>query len=138
VNKYTRLFITESRIYIPGIAAIIGRLRAGCVEEVDVREGQRLSHSMRGMALFERQPEIAALTGAMERGFEGLLGNGASGTLVDGLEAAVPVLARLMDEVEACGATQVVSSGIVAVIDAALRAAPTGPEDIRRQGGKPP
>ena len=126
MNKYTRLFITESRVYIPGIAAIIGRLRAGCVEEVDVREGQRLSHSMKGMALFEQQPGIAALTGAMERGFERISGVGADGTLVAGLEAAVPILARMIEEVEESGATQADPDGIVAAIDAAPRGAPAG------------
>jgi len=126
VNKYTRLFIDESRVYIPGIAAIIGRLRAGCPGELDVREGQRLSHSMKGMALFEQQPGIAALTGAMERGFERISGVGADGTLVAGLEAAVPILARMIDEVEESGATQADPDGIVAAIDAAPRGAPAG------------
>jgi len=126
VNKYTRLFIDESRDYIPGIAAIIGRLRAGRPGELDVREGQRLSHSMKGMALFEQQPGIAALTGAMERGFERISGVGADGTLVAGLEAAVPILARMIDEVEESGATQADPDGIVAAIDAAPRGAPAG------------
>jgi hypothetical protein len=131
LNKYTRLFIDESRVYIPGIAAIIGRLRARCPGELDVREGQRLSHSMRGMALFEQQPGIAALTGAMERGFESLSCDGANDTLCAGLEAAVPVLARMIDEVEGSGATQSDPVGFVAAIDAALRGAPRGSESRR-------
>jgi hypothetical protein len=126
VNKYTRLFIDESRVYIPDIAAIIDRLRTGCPGELDLREGQRLSHSMKGMALFEQQPGIAALTGAMERGFEKLSGNGAAGSLVAGLEAAVPVLARMIDEVEKSGTTQADPDGFVAFIEASLRGAPAG------------
>jgi chemotaxis protein histidine kinase CheA len=131
MNKYTRLFIDESRVYVPGIAAILGRLRAGYPEEFDIREGQRLSHSMKGMALFEQQTCIAALTEAMERGFERLSGDGADGALVAGLEAAVPVLARMIDEVEGSGATRADPDGIVAAIEAALRGAPTGSEDRR-------
>jgi chemotaxis protein histidine kinase CheA len=125
VNKYTRLFIDESRVYLPEIAAIIDRLRTGCPGELDVREGQRLSHSMKGMALFEQQPGIAALTRAMERGFEKLSGNGVGGSLLAGLEAAVPVLARMIDEVEKSGTTQADPDRFVAVIEASLRGAPT-------------
>ena len=131
MNKYTRLFIDESRAYIPDIAAIIDRLRTGCPGELDVREGQRLSHSMRGMALFEQQLGIAALTGAMERGFEKLSGNGAGGSLLAGLEAAVPVLSRMIDEVEMSGTTQADPDGFVAVIEASLGGAPAGSGERR-------
>jgi len=120
VTKYTRLFIDESRIYIPGIDAILGRLRAGCPEELDVREGQRLSHSIKGMALFEEQPGIAALTWAMERGFERLRADGAGGGLLGGLEHAVPLLARMIDEVEERGATIADPAAAVATIESAL------------------
>jgi chemotaxis protein histidine kinase CheA len=120
VNKYTRLFIDESRVYIPGIAAILCRLSAGCPEELDIREGQRLSHSIKGMALYEQQPGIAALTAAMERGFEKLSRDGANPTLVDGLTTAVPALARMIDEVEEHGAPQADSGGIVAALEATL------------------
>jgi chemotaxis protein histidine kinase CheA len=120
MNKYTRLFIDESRVYIPGIAAILCRLSAGCPEELDVREGQRLSHSIKGMALFEEQTDIAALAWAMERGFEKLSNDGANGTLVVGLGAAVPILARMIDEVEAHGGPRIDSGGIVATIEAVL------------------
>ena len=81
MNKYTRLFIDESRVYIPG---------------------------------------IAALTWAMERGFEKLSGDGVDGTLVRGLEAAVPVLARMIDDVEEYGAPQSDSGGLVAALEATL------------------
>ena len=121
MNKYTRLFIDESRVYIPGIAAILRRLCAGRPEELDLREGQRLSHSIKGMALYEEQPDIAALTWAMERGFERLSGNGTDGQLVADLGAAVPVLSRMIDEVEQHGAPQAGPGGIVAAIEAALR-----------------
>lgn len=120
MNKFTRLFIDESRVYIPGIAAILGRLGAGCPEELDVREGQRLSHSIKGMALYEQQPGIAALTWAMERGFEKLAGDRADGLLVAGLATAVPVLARMIDEVEEHGAPKASPDGSVATIEAAL------------------
>lgn len=122
MNKYTRLFIDESRVYIPGLAAILRRLSAGCPEELDIREGQRLSHSIKGMALFEEQPRIAALTWAMERGFERLRGNGADGPLVVGLEAAMPVLARMIDEVEEHGAPQADPATVVAAIECSLQA----------------
>ena len=120
MNKYTRLFIDESRVYIPGIAAILCRLTAGCPEDLDVREGQRLSHSIKGMALYEQQPGIAALTGAMERGFEKLSGDGADGTLVVGLSAAVPVLARMIDEIEVHGASLADSGVVSATLESCL------------------
>ena len=120
MNKYTRLFIDESRVYIPTIAAILGRLGAGCPEELDIREGQRLSHSIKGMALYEQQPGIAALTGAMERGFEKLSGDGANGILVAGLATAVPVLARMIEEVEEHGAPRTDSGDMVAALEATL------------------
>jgi chemotaxis protein histidine kinase CheA len=121
VNKYTRLFIDESRVYIPGIAAILCRLNAGCPEDLDIREGQRLSHSIKGMALYEQQPAIAALTWAMERGFEKLSGDGADGSLVRGLEGAVPVLARMIDEVEEHGAAQSDAGVALAALEATLQ-----------------
>jgi chemotaxis protein histidine kinase CheA len=120
VNKYTRLFIDESRVYIPGLAAILCRLTAGCPEELDVREGQRLSHSIKGMALFEEQSGIAALTWAMERGFEKLSGDGSDGALLHGLAAAVPVLARMIDEVEEHGAPQADTGVVLAALEATL------------------
>ena len=122
MNKYTRLFIDESRVYIPGIAAILCRLNAGCPGELDIREGLRLSHSIKGMALFEQQPAIAELTWAMERGFEKLSGNGADGPLVVGLEAAMPLLARMIDEVEEHGAPKADPATIVAEIECSLQA----------------
>ena len=120
MNKYTRLFIDESRIYIPGIEAILLRLRAGCPEELDLREGQRLSHSIKGMALFEEQPGIAALTWAMERGFERLREEGADGVLAGWLGDAVPLLARMIDEVEERGVTGADPAAAVAAIESAL------------------
>jgi chemotaxis protein histidine kinase CheA len=118
VNKFTRLFIDESRVYIPGIAAILRRLSAGCPEESDIREGQRLSHAIKGMALYEQQAGIAGLTRAMERGFERLAGDGADGTLVVELATASCVLARMIDEVEEQGAPQSDSGGVVAALEA--------------------
>lgn len=120
MNKYTRLFIDESRVYLPGIAAILGRLRDGRPEELDVREGQRLAHSIKGMALFEQQPAIAALSGAMERGFERLRDDGDDGRLVGGLAAAVPLLGRMIDEVEEHGAALADPAERVLAIEAAL------------------
>lgn len=120
MNKFTRLFIDESRVYIPGIAAILGRLSAGCPEELDIREGQRLSHSIKGMALYEQQTAIAVLTWAMERGFEKLSGGSGHGTLVVNLATAVPILARMIDEVELHGAAREDSDGIVAALEAVL------------------
>lgn len=120
MNKFTRLFIDESRVYIPGIAAIIRRLSAGCPEELDLREGQRLSHSIKGMALYEEQPGIAALSWAMERGFEKLSAGGASDALVVGLGAAIPILVRMIDEVEEHGAPHCGGGDIVAALEANL------------------
>ncbi len=120
MNKYTRLFIDESRVYIPVIAAILRRLRAGCPLELDLREGHRLSHSIRGMALYEQQTEIAVLTGAMERGFEKLSDSGAHDTLVVVLAAAVPVLARMIEDVEEHGAPRTESGDTVAALEGTL------------------
>jgi chemotaxis protein histidine kinase CheA len=121
VNKYTRLFIDESRVYVPGIASILCRLREGCPEELDLREGQRLAHSIKGMALFEQQSAIAAVAWAMERAFERLSGGGAGGSaLVTLLEAAVPVLARLIDEVADGGATRTDPPPEATAIESAL------------------
>jgi len=72
------------------------------------------------MALYEQQPGIAALTWAMERGFEKLSGDGADGTLLDGLATAIPVLTRMIDEVEEHGAPNASPDGSVATIEAAL------------------
>ena len=121
MNKYTRLFIDESRLYIPGIAAILDRLRHGCPGELDTREGQRRSHYIKGMALYEQQPAIAALAWAMERGFERLQGDGDGVDLVGGLEAAVPILAGFVDDVEKHGSTLADPTPCVRVIEAALR-----------------
>ena len=120
MNKYTRLFIDESRVYIPGIAAILGRLSTGCPRESDVRDGQRLAHSIKGMALYEQQTDIAVLTWAMERGFERLSGAGPHGTLVVELASAVAVLARMIDEVGEHGATRADPGDIVAALEAAM------------------
>ena len=120
MTKYTRLFIEESRVYIPGIAAILARLRAGCPEELDVREGQRLAHSIKGMALFEEQPGVAALTWAMERGFERLRGECPGDGLADSLEAALPLLSRMIDEVESAGSGLTDPAAAVAAIESRL------------------
>lgn len=120
MNKYTRLFIDESRVYIPAIAAILRRLSAGCPEELDVREGRRLAHSIKGMALYEEQPGIAALSWAMERGFDKISDGPAGGVLVVALEAAVPVLARMIDEIEAHGTPQADSGDSLAALEATL------------------
>lgn len=120
MNKFTRLFIDESRVYIPDIAAILRRLSAGCPAERDLSEGRRLSHSIKGMALYEQQTEIAVLTWAMERGFEKLSASRAHGTLVVDLADAVAVLARMIDEVEEHGAPRAGEDGIVATLEAAI------------------
>ena len=119
MNKFTRLFIDESRVYIPSLAAIIRRLSAGCPEESDLRDGRRLSHSVKGMALYEQQTGIALLSWAMERGFEKLTGDREHGTLVADLGSAVFLLARMIDEVEEHGAPLADSDGIVAALEAA-------------------
>ena len=121
MNKFTRLFIDESRVYIPAIAAIVRRLSAGCPEELDLGEGRRLSHSIKGMALYEQQTEIAVLTWAMECGFERLSGNKPHGTLVVELASALAILARMIDEVEEHGVPQADASGIVAALEATTR-----------------
>jgi hypothetical protein len=120
MSTYTRLFIDESRVYLPGLAAILQRLRAGRPEEDDLREGRRLSHSIKGMALYEEQPAIAELSGAMERGFERLLGDGGRPSLLAALEAAVPLLAAMVEEVEARGAPQEGAEAAVAALEAGL------------------
>ena len=120
MKKYTRLFIDESRVYIPGMAGILGRLSAGRPREFDVRDGQRLAHSIKGMALYEEQTDIAVLTWAMERGFEKLLGNGPHNPLVVNLASAVSVLARMIDEVGEHGATRADPGDIVAALEAAM------------------
>lgn len=119
MNKFTRLFIDESRDYIQGLAAILRRLSAGCPEEPDLGEGRRLSHSIKGMALYEQQTEIAALTWAMERGFEKLSTSRAHGSLVVDLASAAVVLARMIDEVEEHGAPRADSGDILAALEAA-------------------
>ena len=120
MNKFTRLFIDESRVYIPDIAAILRRLVAGAPRELDVRNGQLFSHSVKGMALYEEQPGIAALASAMERGFERLSHEGANGALLVGLATAVPLLARMIDEVEEHGAPQADPAGLVATLESNL------------------
>jgi len=85
-----------------------------------IDEGRRLSHSIKGMALYEEQPGIAALSWAMGRGFDKLSGGGTGSALVAALEAAVPVLARMTEEVEEHGAPQADSGGSVAALEAHL------------------
>lgn len=119
-TKYTRLFIDESRVYIPEIASILARLRDGRPEELDAREGLRLAHSIKGMALFEEQPGIAALSWTMERAFEQLRGRGPDADLVGLLLRALPLMDRMIDEVEAGGVALTDPAAAIAAIEARL------------------
>lgn len=120
MNKYTRLFIDESREYLPAIATIVSRLRDGSSAGEDLKEGQRLAHSIKGMALYEEQPAIASLSWAMERGFERLQAGAHPDGLVPSIERGVPLLIVLVDEVEDSGSTSTDPGEVVAAIEAAL------------------
>ncbi len=127
MNKYTRLFIDECRVYLPAIATILGRHGAGAPEEGDLREGLRLAHSIKGMALYEQQREIAALSWAMEQGFERLAGGGGTQDarrIAEGLGAGVPALAAMVEEVETRGMPSDGHGEVLAALEAALAEAP--------------
>ena len=120
MNKYTRLFIDESREYIPGIASILERQVAGEATEGDLKEGHRLAHSIKGMALFEEQKAIASLSFAMERSFERMHKHLPADGLTPRLERALAMLSGLVDEVEAGGSTSTDPEEMVTSIEAVI------------------
>ena len=58
MNKYTRLFIDETRQYLEIIVQSLG---GDLLSGDALADSRRLAHSIKGMALFEDQAAIAEL-----------------------------------------------------------------------------
>ena len=63
MNKYTRLFIDETRSYLDTIVQALPT--APGEGGGDLGEARRLAHSIKGMALFEEQSAVAGLAYAL-------------------------------------------------------------------------
>jgi chemotaxis protein histidine kinase CheA len=101
VNKYTRLFIEETRAYLDTIVRALPD--APGQKKGDLAEACRLAHSIKGMALFEEQSAVAGLAYALEQGIEALDSAGAEGELLFHLAGGVDLLRLMIDEVERQG-----------------------------------
>jgi chemotaxis protein histidine kinase CheA len=69
VNKYTLLFLDESREYLQTLLLETGRLRRGEHSPEQLDDCSRLAHSIKGMAKFEGQDHVATLARALEKAY---------------------------------------------------------------------
>jgi chemotaxis protein histidine kinase CheA len=101
MNKYTRLFIDETRSYLD---TIVQTLPAAPGEGGgDLAEARRLAHSIKGMALFEEQSAVAGLAYALEQGIGALDSAGGDERLLSLLAGGVDLLRLMIGEVEGQG-----------------------------------
>ena len=101
MNKYTRLFIDETRSYLD---TIVRALPAAPGEKRgDLADACRLAHSIKGMALFEEQSAVAGLAYALEQGIEALDGAGGGERLLSLLARGAELLRLMIGEVEGQG-----------------------------------
>ena len=100
MGKYTSLFIEETRRHLESLGSILETLGRREADEGIFFEGRRLSHSIKGMALFEEQPAMAELAYAMEKSFEKAHGAGVEGKLLAGMRDGVSLLGDMIGEVE--------------------------------------
>ena len=101
MNKYTRLFIDETRAYLDTIFTALPTApgeRGG-----DLAEARRLAHSIKGMALFEEQSAVAGLAYALEQGIEALDSADGEGSLLSLLAGGIDLLRLMIEEVEEQG-----------------------------------
>jgi chemotaxis protein histidine kinase CheA len=101
MNKYTRLFIEETRVYLDTIVRALPAVPGE--KGGDLAEACRLAHSIKGMALFEEQSAVAGLAYALEQGIEALEGDGGKGGLLTPIAEGVDLLRLMIDEVERQG-----------------------------------
>jgi chemotaxis protein histidine kinase CheA len=101
MNKYTRLFIDETRSYLD---TIVNALPATPGEERgDLADACRLAHSIKGMALFEEQSAVAGLAYALEQGIEALDSADGEERLLSHLSGGIDLLRAMIEEVEGKG-----------------------------------
>lgn len=100
MGKYTRLFIDETRGYLTVLERTLDAAGQGGAGRAALSESCRLSHSIKGMALFEEQQSIADLAYALEKGFRHGEAEGVEASLAEGLVKGVRLLGTLIDEVE--------------------------------------
>ena len=111
VNKYTRLFIDETRQYLE---VIVRSLEVDGAAGDGLADSSRLAHSIKGMALFEEQASIADMAYALERGLAHVAevasaADALRGHLVQGAAA----LRTMIDEVDLRGVPGVDSVDLV-------------------------
>jgi chemotaxis protein histidine kinase CheA len=117
VGKYTQLFIDETRRHVATLGGILASLADNGVREDNVFEGRRLSHSIKGMALFEEQQGIAALSYAMEKGFEKVQGGGPDAAALSALGDGLALLEVMIGEVANGGSTASDPARVIARIE---------------------
>lgn len=104
MNKYTRLFIDETREYIVAINKELARFRSSANKSDGLADSSRLAHSIKGMASFEEQPPIVSLAYALQKGLESLSEDGAQHhIIINHLEKGLKILSKLVDEVDING-----------------------------------
>jgi chemotaxis protein histidine kinase CheA len=122
VGKYTSLFIEETRRHLDSLGGILEALSRRPAGEELFFEGRRISHSIKGMALFEEQPAMAELAFAMEKGFERAHGGGAEGALLAGMREGVTLLGDMIGEVEHGGSAASDPGPVLALLGGPSRA----------------
>lgn len=101
MNKYTRLFIDETRQYLE---VIVRSLEVDGSAGDDLADSSRLAHSIKGMALFENQASIADLAYALERGLAHVAEDGSEAdALRERLAEGAAALRTMIDEVDLRG-----------------------------------
>ena len=103
MNKYTRLFIDESREYIGSIRRDLIRRRSGEQVPAELADGSRLAHSIKGMALFEEQDMIASLAFLLEEGLASLAAGEGSEGVVERMLRGTELLLAMVEDVDAHG-----------------------------------
>lgn len=101
MNKYTRLFIDETRSYLDTI--VLALPAAPGEKGGDLADACRLAHSIKGMALFEEQSAVAGLAYALEQGIEALDSSEGEEKLLSLLAGGVDLLRLMIEEVEGQG-----------------------------------
>jgi chemotaxis protein histidine kinase CheA len=117
VGKYTRLFIDETRRHLGSLGEILNALSGGRGNEDLFFEGRRIAHSIKGMALFEEQQDMADLAYAMETCLEGSAADGVDETRAGALKAGAALLMTMIGEVERDGSAVSNPGAVIAAIE---------------------
>lgn len=104
-DKYTRLFIDETRNFLESIFSSLLTVRDRGADIAGLADSIRMAHSIRGMAIFEEQGTIASLAYALEQGLARLAGEKEGSVLLDKLLQGVDLLRVMIDEVHSDGCT---------------------------------